>query len=55
MAFSLVALDHVSFSSWPFLKINHEKTENTAFAEFKYLKKTNYTVQLIPKNVWSNS
>ena len=32
--FGLIALDHMSLSGWPFVKI---KTENEAFAEFKYL------------------
>ena len=31
----------------PFVKIKHEKTDNQPFGEFKYLKKTNYTVAIL--------
>ena len=41
-----MALDHVSFSGWPFMKIKLSKTKNEAFVEFKYLKKPNYMVEL---------
>ena len=37
--FGLIALDHVSFSGWPVVKIKSKKTENEAFTEFKCLKK----------------
>ena len=33
---------HVSHGKGPFVKINREKAENQAFAEFKYLKNQLY-------------
>ena len=36
-AFGLIALDHMSFLGWPFVKIKSWKNENEAFVEFKYL------------------
>ena len=41
-AFNLVALDHMSFSGWPFVKIKSGKTENEAFANLK--KPTTYMI-----------
>ena len=37
-------LAHVSQREGPFMKIKLQKADNQAFAEFKYLQKTNYTV-----------
>ena len=45
MTFNQVALDHLSFSCGPFIKINSEKTEYEVFTEFKYLK--NSTIRYV--------